>query len=251
MVDRLQSYNIITTLSQLPLCVFYIATLRDGTYVATISRCTFIMPRTSRPDTRVRGRRIHLQSTLSGHRTAVLPAPVPSSAGARLQNDGASFGLHEGAECLSFLVFLLLFYRLIRADLPLPYIISILLTLGLNPYIWALKDQVVSEFLFLLVMCLCCRTCYRGGCRRALMKYPSPGPALNSCAMALRSKYRSLRSCYSPPRRSRVPVCALVLRAAPTPGHCRPAARIKRLTSAGFTYSWAGREHDVHPVIPL
>jgi len=67
-------------------------------------------------------------------------------------------GLHlatmKALNIFLFLVFLLLFYQLVREDLPLSYIISIVLVLVLNPYIWALKDQIVSEFLFLLVMCL-------------------------------------------------------------------------------------------------
>jgi hypothetical protein len=49
-------------------------------------------------------------------------------------------------------VFLFLLYLLFRPELPFSYVLAVLTTLALNPYIWALKDQVISEFLFLLLM---------------------------------------------------------------------------------------------------
>jgi hypothetical protein len=65
---------------------------------------------------------------------------------------GLELGAMKVLNILLFLVFLFLLYLLFRPELPFSYVLAVLTTLALNPYIWALKDQVISEFLFLLLM---------------------------------------------------------------------------------------------------
>src|SRR6266853_6922701 len=65
---------------------------------------------------------------------------------------GLELGAMKVLDILLFLVFLFLLYLLFRPELPFGYLLAILTVLALNPYIWALKDQVISEFLFLLLM---------------------------------------------------------------------------------------------------
>ncbi len=49
-----------------------------------------------------------------------------------------------------FLLFLLLFYRIVKDNLPLDYSLAILLTVGLNPFFCHFKDNIVSDIPFLL-----------------------------------------------------------------------------------------------------
>jgi hypothetical protein len=51
---------------------------------------------------------------------------------------------------LLLLAFLWVLYRVVRHDLPLPCILATLLLLGLNPYVWAHRDRLLSEIPFLL-----------------------------------------------------------------------------------------------------
>src|SRR5262249_49815316 len=46
---------------------------------------------------------------------------------------------------LLFLGFLWVFARLLLRRLPLPYALACLLAVGLNPYLWQLKDRLLSE----------------------------------------------------------------------------------------------------------
>ena len=77
----------------------------------------------------------------------LLLAPIFKLAGLRLAP-------MKALNIVVFLVFLLLFYRLIRGELPPAYVAAILLILVFNPYIWEFKDQILSDFLFMLLMCL-------------------------------------------------------------------------------------------------
>jgi len=65
---------------------------------------------------------------------------------------GLELGAMKVLNILLFLVFLFWIYLLFLPELPFYYALAILTILALNPYIWALKDQVISEFLFLLLM---------------------------------------------------------------------------------------------------
>jgi hypothetical protein len=67
---------------------------------------------------------------------------------------GLNLGAMKALNILVFLVFLFFLYLLFRPDLPFSYVLAILAVLALNPFIWILKDQVISDFLFLLLMVL-------------------------------------------------------------------------------------------------
>jgi hypothetical protein len=67
---------------------------------------------------------------------------------------GLDLGAMKVLNILLFLVFLFLLYLLFRPELPFSYVLAILTVLALNPFIWILKDQVISDFLFLLLMVL-------------------------------------------------------------------------------------------------
>lgn len=49
-----------------------------------------------------------------------------------------------------FLIFLLVFYRIVKDNLPLGYSLAILLTIGLNPFFWHFKDNILSDIPFLV-----------------------------------------------------------------------------------------------------
>jgi Dolichyl-phosphate-mannose-protein mannosyltransferase len=67
---------------------------------------------------------------------------------------GLDLGAMKALNILVFLVFLFFIYLLFRPDLPFSYVLAILAVLAFNPFIWILKDQVISDFLFLLLMVL-------------------------------------------------------------------------------------------------
>jgi len=67
---------------------------------------------------------------------------------------GLDLGAMKVLNILLLLVFVFSLYLLFRAELPFIYVLAILTVLVLNPYIWGLKDQVISDFLFLLLMAL-------------------------------------------------------------------------------------------------
>jgi hypothetical protein len=67
---------------------------------------------------------------------------------------GLDLGAMKALNIVLFLVFLFVLYLLFRPELPFSYVLAILSALALNPYIWALKDQVISEFLFLTIIVL-------------------------------------------------------------------------------------------------
>lgn len=49
-----------------------------------------------------------------------------------------------------FFIFLSVFFRIIKNDLPLTYSVAVILTIGLNPFFWDFKDNIVSDIPFLL-----------------------------------------------------------------------------------------------------
>ena len=65
---------------------------------------------------------------------------------------GLDLGAMKALNVLLFLAFLFLLYLLFRAELPFIYVLAILIMLAFNPYMWALKDQINSDCLFLLLM---------------------------------------------------------------------------------------------------
>lgn len=72
----------------------------------------------------------------------------------------ALFGMNLTAmkveNILFFLGFLLVFFLLVKEELTFPYSVAPVATIGFSPYVWFLKDAVVSEmaFLFFLFLCL-------------------------------------------------------------------------------------------------
>jgi Dolichyl-phosphate-mannose-protein mannosyltransferase len=65
---------------------------------------------------------------------------------------GLDLGAMKALNVLLFLAFLFSLYLLFRAELPFIYVLAILIMLAFNPYMWALKDQINSDCLFLLLM---------------------------------------------------------------------------------------------------
>jgi 4-amino-4-deoxy-L-arabinose transferase-like glycosyltransferase len=55
---------------------------------------------------------------------------------------------------LFFTGFLAVFCALFRRELPLPYVLSIIVLLAINPYLWDYKDRVMSEYPFLFFLYL-------------------------------------------------------------------------------------------------
>jgi hypothetical protein len=51
---------------------------------------------------------------------------------------------------LFFSVFLFIFWLTIKDELPFPHQVAVITILGINPYFWEFKDQVISEIPFLL-----------------------------------------------------------------------------------------------------
>ena len=57
-----------------------------------------------------------------------------------------------------FVGVLLLMPQVFRRDLPTPYLVALILVMGLNPYFWDIKDDVISDipFLFFTLLSLYC-----------------------------------------------------------------------------------------------
>ncbi len=51
---------------------------------------------------------------------------------------------------LFFCAFLFIFWLTIKDELPFPYQVAAIIALGMNPFLWDYKDQVMSEIPFLL-----------------------------------------------------------------------------------------------------
>jgi hypothetical protein len=67
---------------------------------------------------------------------------------------GLDFFAFKVEMVLFFIAFLVVFCAVFRRELPLPYLLAIVVVLALNPYLWDYKDRVMSEYPFLFFLYL-------------------------------------------------------------------------------------------------
>ncbi len=166
---------LVVPLLLLAIAVFYICTIRDGFYWSSGDFSLYVHHAknlaTGRP---YRDTGYIVNPAFPSHSPAAYPPVFPLL----LAPVYKAFGLNLHALKVEMVFFVLLLiassWLLWRDALPFPYLVAALAVIGLNPYLWGIKDHVISDVSFAVFVYLAAFTIGRayapglGGRRLAL-----------------------------------------------------------------------------------